>query len=116
PITNYTVEGKRKDAITIGISYSSNIKLAKEILMNLMEEQEGIFKDPAPQVVVTELGDSSVNLSCRFWAFNEDFWDCHWFTIEEAKTRLEAAGIEIPFPQRDVHFFNHSEKAEKTTD
>ena len=113
PITNYTVEGKRKDAITIGISYTSNIKLAKEILISLMEEQEGIFKDPAPQVVVTELADSSVNLSCRFWAFNEDFWNCHWFTIEEAKMRLENAGIEIPFPQRDVHFFNHSENQEK---
>lgn len=107
-IINYTVEGKRKDAITIGISYDSNIKLAKEVLMNLMEEQEGIMKDPAPQVVVTELADSAVNLSLRFWALNEDFWDCHWFTIEEAKTRLEGAGISIPFPQRDVHFFDHS--------
>lgn len=112
-IINYTVEGKRKDAITIGISYDSDIKLAKDILVNLMAEQEKIFEDPAPQVVVTELADSAVNLSLRFWAFNEDFWDCHWYTIEEAKTRLEAAGIGIPFPQRDVHFFNHSEKSEK---
>lgn len=111
-IINYTVEGKRKDAITIGISYDSDIKVAKDILVNLMAEQEKIFEDPAPQVVVTELADSAVNLSLRFWAFNEDFWDCHWYTIEEAKTRLEAAGIGIPFPQRDVHFFNHSEKSE----
>jgi len=107
-IINYTVEGKRKDAITIGISYDSDIKLAKDILMKLMEEQEGIFKDPAPQVVVTELADSAVNLSARFWAANDDFWNCHWFTIEEAKTRLEGEGIGIPFPQRDVHFFDHS--------
>ena len=111
-IINYTVEGKRKDAITIGISYDSDIKLAKDILMNLMVEQEPIFKDPAPQVVVAELADSAVNLSIRFWAYNEDFWDCHWYTIEEAKTRLEAAGIGIPFPQRDVHFYNHSDKKE----
>lgn len=107
-IINYTVEGKRKDSITIGISYDSNIKQAKDILLNLMKEQEGIMEDPEPQVVVAELADSSVNLSIRFWALNEDFWDCHWFTIEEAKSRLEAAGIGIPFPQRDVHFFNHS--------
>jgi len=112
-IINYTVEGKRKDAITIGISYDSDIKLAKDILMNLMVEQEPIFKDPAPQVVVAELADSAVNLSIRFWAYNEDFWDCHWYTIEEAKTRLEAAGIGIPFPQRDVHFYNHSDKKER---
>lgn len=109
-IINYTEEGKRKDAITIGISYSSNIKLAKDVLIKLMAEQKGIMKDPAPEVVVTELGDSSVNLSLRFWALNEDFWNCHWFTIEEAKTRLEAAGVGIPFPQRDIHLFNHSEE------
>jgi len=113
-IINYTEEGKRKDVIAIGISYSSNIKLAKDVLMKLMAEQEGIMKDPAPQVVVKELADSAVNLSLRYWAMNDDFWDCHWFTIEEAKTRLEAAGIAIPFPQRDVHLFNHSEKEEKS--
>ncbi|MFZ0490852.1 MAG: mechanosensitive ion channel domain-containing protein [Salegentibacter sp.] len=111
-IVNYTVEGKRRDAITIGISYDSDIKLAKEILVNLMKEQEGIFEDPEPMVVVTELADSAVNLSVRFWATNDDFWGCHWYTIEEAKARLEAADITIPFPQRDVHFFNHSQETE----
>jgi len=107
-IINYTVEGKRRAAITIGISYNSNIKLAKDILLNLLKEQEKILADPEPMVVVTDLGDSSVNLSIRFWALNEDYWNCSWFTIEESKSRLEAAGISIPFPQRDVHFFNHS--------
>ena len=111
-IINYTIEGKRKDAITIGISYDSDIKQAKDILVKLMSEQEKIFEDPAPQVVVAELADSAVNLSLRFWANNEDFWDCHWYTIEEAKMRLESAGIGIPFPQRDVHFYNHSENKE----
>lgn len=109
-IINYTVEGKRRDNITIGISYDSDIKLAKGILLDLMNEQKGIFEDPAPQVLVTELADSAVNLSLRYWALNEDFWDCHWFTIEEAKIRLEAAGISIPFPQRDVHLFNHPQE------
>ena len=113
-IINYTVEGKRRDAIGIGISYSSDIKIARDVLIKLMEEQDRVMKDPAPQVLVTELADSAVNLSLRFWTLNDDFWDCHWYTIEEAKTRLEAAGITIPFPQRDVHVFNHSneEKSE----
>lgn len=111
-IVNYSGEPTRRDAITIGISYDSNIKVAKDVLMNLLKEQEDILEDPAPAVVVTELADSSVNLSVRFWAKNEVFWDRHWYTIEEAKTRLEAAGISIPFPQRDVHFFNHSKKEE----
>ena len=107
-IINYTVEGKRKDAITIGISYDADIKQAKDILLDIMNEQEGVMKDPAPQVVVTELADNSVNLSARFWATNEDFWDCHWHTIENAKLRLDKAGIGIPYPQRDVHFYDHS--------
>lgn len=110
-IVNYSAEATRRDAITIGISYDSNIKLAKDTLMGLLKEQENILEDPAPAIVVTELADSSVNLSVRYWAKLDHFWDCHWYTIEEAKTRLEAAGISIPFPQRDVHFFNHSEKS-----
>ncbi len=109
-IVNYSAEPTRRDAITIGISYDSNIKIAKDTLMGLLKEQEHILEDPAPAVVVTELADSSVNLSVRFWAHLDHFWDCHWYTIEEAKTRLEAAGISIPFPQRDIHFFNHTEE------
>lgn len=111
-IVNYSAEATRRDAITIGISYDSNIKVAKDTLMGLLKEQENILEDPAPAVVVTELADSAVNLSVRYWAKIDDFWDCHWYTIEEAKTRLEAAGISIPFPQRDVHFFNHGEKSD----
>lgn len=111
-IINYSGNPTRRDAIDIGISYESDIKTARQVLLNLLDEQEGILKDPAPAVVVKELGDSSVNFSVRFWAPNDVFWDCHWYTIEEAKTRLEAAGIVIPFPQRDVHFFDHSKKEE----
>lgn len=107
-IINYSGEPIRRDAITIGISYESNIKVAKNVIMELLQEQEDILEDPAPAVYVAELADSSVNLTVRFWAKNEVFWDRHWYTIEETKTRLEAAGITIPFPQRDVHFFNHS--------
>lgn len=109
-IVNYSGNPTRRDAITIGVSYNSDIKKAKQVLLDLLEEQEGILKDPAPAVVVTELADSAVNFSVRFWAPNEVFWDCHWYTIEEAKIRLEAAGISIPFPQRDVHFFDHTRR------
>jgi len=105
-IINYTSEGKRRDVLTFGISYNSDIKKAKEVLISLMKEQEHILKDPEPLIFVAELNESSVDLSARFWALNENFWDCHFYTIEEAKTRLEAAGINIPFPQRDLHLYN----------
>jgi len=105
-IINYSAEKIRRDEIIIGISYESNMKEAKDILVNLLVEQEDILKEPAPEVLVKELADSSVNLSLRFWATNEAFWARHWFTIEEAKRRLEHAGISIPFPQRDLHIIN----------
>jgi len=106
-IINYTVEGIRRENLTFGISYDDDIKLAKEILLNLVTEQEKVLKieDKMPMVAVSELADSSVNFTLRYWANNEDFWDLRWHILEEGKARLEAAGISIPFPQRDVHHF-----------
>ena len=105
-IKNFNTNSTRKEMMTIGISYDSNIKEAKDILLNLVNEQETILQDPAPQVVVANLGDSSVDLSLRYWTKNEDFWNVKFYNLEEAKARLEAAGISIPFPQRDVHIHN----------
>jgi small conductance mechanosensitive channel len=107
-IINYTEEGVRRENLTFGIGYDDDIKLAKEILLNLVNEQETVLKieDKMPMVAVAELGDSSVNFTLRYWAKNEDFWNLRWHILEEGKARLEAAGISIPFPQRDVHHFN----------
>ncbi len=107
-IINYTEEGIRRENLTFGISYDDDIKQAKEILLNLVSEQETVLKleDKMPMVAVAELGDSSVNLTVRYWANNEDFWALRWLVLEEGKARLEAGGITIPFPQRDVHHFN----------
>ncbi len=102
-IINFNVESTRRDKIDIGIGYGSNIKKAKEILLDICDGNEQILKDPAPAVFVGELADSSVNLTLRFWAENADFWAAHFYVMEEAKARFDAAGIEIPFPQLDVH-------------
>lgn len=106
-IINYSEEGKRRDNITIGVSYDSDIKKAKQILLDLVNEQDKIVQDPIPVVVVTELGDSSITLSLRYWTLTEEFWDIHFYTLEEAKKRLESDGISIPFPQRDIHLYQH---------
>ncbi|WP_034259226.1 mechanosensitive ion channel family protein [Aequorivita capsosiphonis] len=107
-IINYSSEGIRREKLTFGIGYDDDIKKAKEVLMDLVMEQEQVIKteDKMPMVAVAELADSSVNLTLRYWATNEDFWNLHWLVIEEGKIRLEAAGISIPYPQRDVHHFN----------
>jgi len=109
-IINYSSLGIRRNAQTWGISYDSDIKLAKDILLELVNEQETVLHDPHPEpmIVVTELADSAVNMSLRFWATNDDYWALHWYILEEGKRRLEDKGIVIPFPQRDVHVFNES--------
>ncbi len=102
-IVNYNAEDLRRDKIEVGIGYSSNIKKAKEILLELCEKDERILNDPEPVVFVANLGDSSVDLSLRFWAKNEDFWAAHFDMLENLKGRFDEEGIEIPFPQRVVH-------------
>ncbi len=102
-IVNYNMENMRRDKFDVGIGYGSNIKEAKEILLQICAENENILKEPAPEVYVGALGDSSVNLTLRFWALNDVFWPAHFYVIEQSKLRFDAAGIEIPFPQRVMH-------------
>ncbi|MCL6216815.1 mechanosensitive ion channel family protein [Zunongwangia pacifica] len=107
-ITNYSYNDTRRENMTFGISYDDDIKKAKEVLMNLVKEQEGIEAEPAPQVLVGELGDNSVNFYVRYFAKNSVFWDIHWHMLEEGKIRLEEAGMTIPYPQRDVYLYDQT--------
>ena len=107
-IINYNAESTRRNKIDVGIGYGSNLKKAKEILLEICAEDSRILNDPAPEVYVGELADSSVNLSLRFWAKNEDFWGAHFHVMETLKLRFDEKGIEIPFPQRDVHLKQES--------
>ncbi len=107
-IINYSYNGTRKENLTFGISYDDDIKKAKEVLTNLVKEQKDILTDPAPQIIVSELADSSVNFSVRYFAPIGVFWDIHWYMIEEAKIRLEEAGMTIPYPQRDLYLYDQN--------
>lgn len=102
-IVNYSAEPIRRDNYTVGIGYGSNIKKAKDILLDLCANDERILKEPKPEVYVAELADSSVNLSLRWWAKNENFWGAKFNLIEQSKLKFDEAGIEIPFPQRVIH-------------
>lgn len=102
-ITNYTELGTRRTWFNIGVSYDANLREAKNILLEVIKNNEHAMDDPAPQVMVTELGDSSVNLSVRVTTTNDVFWDMQEQLIIDCKAALDNAGIEIPFPQRDVH-------------
>ena len=102
-VLNYSMMPTRRDNIKIGVGYGSNLKEAKDLLLHICANNENILKEPVPEVYVDGLGDSAVNLTLRFWANTAVFWPAHFYVIEEAKRRFDAAGIEIPFPQRDVH-------------
>lgn len=104
-IVNYNSEDTRRDKIDVGIAYDADLRKAKEILLNICREDLRILPTPTPEVYVAELADSSVNLSLRFWAKNEDFWAAHFYVLETLKLEFDKEGIEIPFPQRDIHVF-----------
>ncbi|HUE94504.1 mechanosensitive ion channel family protein [Pseudomonas sp.] len=106
-ITNYSREPKRRADINLGIDYSSDIQLAREVLLKIAEDPR-VHRDPEPVVFVTGLGDSAVNLSLRVWVATPDFWPVTFGFTELAKERLTEAGIGIPFPQRVVHLVQPS--------
>ncbi len=101
-ITNYSRESKRRADINLGIDYSSDIKKAREVLLQIAADSR-VHRDPEPVVFVTGLGDSAVDLSLRVWVDTADYWPVTFGFTELAKERLTEAGIGIPFPQRVVH-------------
>ena len=105
-IKNYTQEGKRRTDLTIGIAYNSDIKKAKDILLQVALSHENVLKDPEPMIVVTALADSSINLAVRVWAKNEFFFKVNPDMLEFGKIALEKEGISIPFPQREIKILN----------
>ena len=101
-ITNYSSEGVRRENLVIGISYSSSIQKAKDLILELCAAEENIMTEEGKEamVVVTELADSSVNLSVRYWTTSETFWPTKFKMIENIKAAFDREGIEIPFPHR----------------
>ena len=103
-VTNYSCNPKRRMLATVGISYSSDIRLAKEVIQKVLAEESRVLQDEPKQVFVDELGDSAVVLGVRCSFRNEDYWEGKWAVTEKIKLALDEAGVQIPFPQLDVHF------------
>jgi small conductance mechanosensitive channel len=109
-ITNVTGSKTRRIDMTFGISYSDDISKASQILERIVSTHELILKDPEPTIKVHELGDSSVNFVCRPWVKTADYWTVYWDVTRAVKEQFDAEGVSIPFPQRDVHLFQASNK------
>lgn len=102
-LTNASGNKERRMDVQVGISYTADLKRAKEVLLSLLKNNEKVLKDREVRVFVEELADSAVILNMRCYFAQEDFWEEKWRMTEEAKLALDAAGIEIAYPQLDVH-------------
>jgi small conductance mechanosensitive channel len=102
-IKNITAYDTRRLDLEVGISYSSSIKKAHEVFLGLIKSDSRALAEPEPQVVVTALGESSVDLVGRFWVKKEDYGPVKFDLTRRVKEAFDENGIEIPFPQRVVH-------------
>jgi small conductance mechanosensitive channel len=102
-IENITFHPHRRVDVPVGVTYSANIAQTRAALMEAAMKVEGRLDDPAPAVFLSDLGDSSVNWSVRVWATTANFWDVKERLVEQVKVTLDEKGLEIPFPQMDVH-------------
>lgn len=108
-IINYSAKDKRRVDLVIGVSYSDNLSKVRQVLEDVLSKDNRVLKDPAPTIAVMELGDNSVNFAVRPWAKTDDYWNVYFDLTEDIKKRFDAESISIPFPQRDVHLFEHKE-------
>lgn len=106
-IINYSAEGTRRLDLTASISYGDNIDTAKAALMDLLSKDPRVLKDPVPFVGVSAMAESSIDFAVRPWVNVSDYWAVFFDLNEAIKKRIEAEGLTIPFPQRDVHVYKH---------
>ena len=106
-IVNWSTKGTRRVDMVAGIGYDDDIDKARQVLADIIAEDNRILKDPAPLIAVNELADSSVNFVVRPWVNAADYWGVYFDVTEKIKKRFDEAGLNIPYPQQDVHVYQH---------
>lgn len=107
-ITNVSAHPTRRVDMTVGVGYGDDLNKAKRIIEELLSADARVLADPAPQVVVANLGDSSVDFAVRPWVNSADYWAVKFDFTKAAKEAFDAQGVSIPFPQRDVHLYQQA--------
>lgn len=102
-ITNYSANDQRRVDLTFGVGYDDDLKVARKVLTELATNHPLVLEDPAPVIMVVNLGDSSVDFAVRPWARTADYWTVYSDLLEQGKVALEEAGCSIPYPQSDMH-------------
>ncbi len=106
-ITNYSTEPQRRVDWTFGIGYGDSVEKAQGILKELLDKDERILKDPEYFIALSELADSSVNITVRGWVKAADYWGVFFDMNKNVYDKFNQEGINIPFPQMDVHVHNN---------
>ncbi len=102
-IINYSLKETRRVDFVFGIGYDDDLRVAKQTLLDIVNEDSRVLKDSAPFVAVSELADSSVNFVVKVWVKSADYWGVKYDTIEKVKLIFDEKGISIPYPQMDIH-------------
>ena len=106
-ITNVTAQRTRRVDLVFGISYGDDIDKAEKVLHEVVDAHDAVLDEPEPTIRLHELGESSVNFIVRPWVKTDDYWDTYWDLTKAVKQQFDKEGISIPFPQRDVHVYEH---------
>ncbi|MFL1407426.1 mechanosensitive ion channel family protein [Marinobacter sp. M1N3S26] len=115
-LVNVSYYDTRRCDLTFGIGYGDDIDKAKDIIKRCIDENDKVLSDPAPTIAVAGLGDNSVNILARPWVKTDDLWPTYWELTEKIKKAFDQEGISIPFPQRDVHIYQHSDDGQDTAE
>ena len=102
-IVNYTREGTRRLELIFGVSYDSDMDRVYEVLNRVVSEEQAVLPSPAPTVNLSNCADSALEFSVRVWVNADDYWPVNFRMLDNGKRALDRAGIEIPYPQMDVH-------------
>ena len=105
-ITNYSSTGQRRVDMVFGVGYSDDLKKVRQVIEEVLATEDRILNEPATQVAVSNLGESSVDFVVRPWVNTPDYWDVMFNITEKMKLRFDEEGISIPFPQQDVHLIS----------
>jgi small conductance mechanosensitive channel len=110
-IVNYSAKATRRVDLVAGCGYGDDLDKVRRVLTEIVAADERVLKDPPPTIAILELGDSSVNFVVRPWVNTADYWAVYFDITEQIKKRFDQEGISIPFPQRDVHVYQHAASA-----
>ncbi len=106
-ITNFSAHPQRRVDLTIGVSYDADSEHVRKVLKEVLAADARVLPEPEPVIAMMAHGDSSVDWIVRPWVQTADYWTFYWDTMEAIKRAFDREGISIPYPQRDVHIYNH---------